>query len=93
MPGNRLCELVNGTKNVIMALPSGLIGPWLNVITMNEIVGELVDPSGSQPPLPGGGARVRVGNAVEDRPDFMWMGWDEWLRTYPQLSDQRVISS
>ena len=89
MPGNRLCELVNGTKNVIMALPSGLIGPWLNVITMSEIVGELVDPSGSQPPLPGGGARVRVGNAVEDRPDFVWMGWDEWLRSYPQLSAQR----
>jgi hypothetical protein len=55
---------------------------------MCEIVGELVDPSGNQPALPGGGAGARVGNAVEDRPDFVWMGWDEWLRKYPQLSVQ-----
>jgi hypothetical protein len=52
MPGSRLCELVDGSKNVIVALPSGLIGPWLNVISISEIVGGLVDPSGSQPPLP-----------------------------------------
>jgi glycine/D-amino acid oxidase-like deaminating enzyme len=87
-PGNRMCELVEGTKNVVVALPSGLVGPWLNATRMCEIVGELVDPSGNQPALPGGGAGVRVGDAVEDRPDFVWMGWDEWLRKYPQLSVQ-----
>jgi glycine/D-amino acid oxidase-like deaminating enzyme len=86
LPGTRMCELVDGTSNVVIALPSGLIGPWLNLITMNEIVGTLVDPSGSQPPLPGGGINVRVGNAVEDRPDFAWMSWNDWLRIYPQLS-------
>jgi hypothetical protein len=88
-PGIRLCELVEGTKNVIMALPSGLIGPWLNAISLSEIVGGLVDPSGTHTPIPGGGAGVRVGSAVEDRPDFLWMGWDDWLRNYPQLSDPR----
>lgn len=86
MPGTRLCELVEGTRNVIVALPSGLIGPWLNVVTMTEIVAGLTVPSGTQPPLPGGGADVRVGSAVEDRPGFVWLGWDEWLRNYPQLS-------
>ncbi len=85
-PGNRLCELVEGTKNVVIALPSGLVGPWLNAIRIEEIVGGLADPSGSQPPLPGGGAGVQVGNVVEDRPDFVWMAWDEWLRKYPQVS-------
>jgi hypothetical protein len=85
-PGNRMCELAAGTKNVIIALPSGLVGPWLNAITVIEIVSGLVDPRGSQPPLPGGGAGVRVGSAVEDRPDFVWMGWNEWLREYPQIS-------
>ncbi len=89
-PGNRMCELAEGTENVIIALPSGLVGPWLNAITVSEIVGGLVDPSGSQPPLPGGGAGVRVGSAVEDRPDFVWMGWKEWLREYPQISGQLV---
>ena len=87
-PGNRMCELVEGTKNVIIALPSGLVGPWLNAITICEIVGRLFDPSRSQPPLPGGGGGVQVGSAVEDRPDFLWFGWDEWLRKYPQLSVQ-----
>jgi len=88
LPGNRICELVEGTNNVIVALPSGLVGPWLNATKMCEIVGGLVDPSGSQPPLTGGGFGVRVGSPVEDRPDFVWMGWDEWLRKYPQFSVQ-----
>jgi len=87
-PGNRMCELVEGTKNVVVALPSGLVGPWLNATRMCEIVGGIVDPGGSQPPLTGGGVDVRVGSAVEDRPDFVWMGLDEWLRKYPQLSVQ-----
>ena len=86
LPGIRMCELVEGTRNVIVALPSGLIGPWLNVVTMTDIVAGLTVPSGTQPPLPGGGADVRVGSAVEDRPGFVWLGWDEWLRNYPQLS-------
>jgi hypothetical protein len=89
-PGNRMCELVEGTNNVIIALPSGLVGPWLNAIRMCEVVGGLVDPNGSQPPLPGGGIGVQVGSAVEDRPDFVWMGWHEWLRKYPQLSAQTL---
>ena len=86
MPGNRMCELVEGTQNVIIALPSGLVGPWLNATRISEIVGGLVDPSGSQPLVPGGGAGVQAGSAVEDRPNFVWMGWDEWSRQYPQHS-------
>jgi glycine/D-amino acid oxidase-like deaminating enzyme len=89
-PGNRICELVEGTRNVVVALPSGLVGPWLNSTRICEIVGGLVDPSGSQPPLSGGGVGVRVGSPVEDRPDFAWMGWDEWLGKYPQFSDQTL---
>jgi hypothetical protein len=86
LPGKRLCELVDGTQNVIMALPSGLIGPWLNAVAISEIVGGLVEPAGAQPSLPGGGVGVRAGSAVEDRPDFAWVDWSEWLRTYPQLA-------
>jgi hypothetical protein len=84
-----MCELVEGSQNVIVALPSGLVGPWLNLTTMTEIVAGLVDPSGSQPPLPGGGVGVQVGCAVEDRPGFVWLGWDDWSQKYPQLSEQR----
>jgi len=86
MPGTRMCEVVDGAANVIVALPSGLIGPWLNVAALRDIVGALVDPSGRQPDLPGGGEDVRVGRVVEDREGFAWMSWDEWLRTYPDIS-------
>jgi len=88
LPGNRMCELVEGTENVIIALPSGLVGPWLNATRTCDIVGGLFDPSRSHAPLPGGGAGVRIGSVVEDRPDFVWRGWDEWLQQYPQLSVQ-----
>ncbi len=80
-PANRMCELVEGTANVIAALPSGLIGAWLNAPTICEIVGKLVDPSGAQPRLPGGGMGLRVGIPVEDRQEFVWMGFDEWSRS------------
>lgn len=85
-PGNRMCELADGTQNVVISLPSGLVGPWLNAIRIEEIIGVLVAPSRSQPVLPGGGAGVRVGSAVEDRPNFQWTGWDDWLGKYPGLS-------
>jgi hypothetical protein len=91
-PGNRMCELAEGTRNVIIALPSGLLGPWLNAITIQELVGGLAEPGGGQSPLPGAGADVRVGSAVEDRPDFEWMGWDGWSRKYPELSVQAIES-
>jgi hypothetical protein len=81
-----MCELVEGTNNVVIALPSGLVGSWLNATTICEIVGGLVDPGGDQPALTGGGADVRVGEAVEDRTDFVWMSWEEWSRKYPQLA-------
>jgi hypothetical protein len=83
--GNRMCELLEGTENVIIALPSGLVGPWLNATKISAIVEGLVDPSGDQRELPGGGVGVQVGDAVEDRPDFLWMGWDEWSRKFPLL--------
>jgi len=80
-PANRMCELVDGTANVIAALPSGLIGAWLNAPTICDIVGGLVDPSGAHPGVPGGGVGLRVGIPVEDRQEFVWMGFEEWSRS------------
>ncbi|MEA2646325.1 MAG: hypothetical protein QOE92_1408 [Chloroflexota bacterium] len=85
LPATPMCELVDGTANVVAALPSGLVGPWLNAVTMIEILGPLVDPSHSQGPLPGAGVGVHVGQVVEDRPGFAWMSWDEWLRAHPGI--------
>jgi hypothetical protein len=84
MPGARMCERITGTTNVIAALPSGLVGPWLNRADVLALVRGLADPSGLRPSLPGGGDGVRVGRAVEDRPGFAWMTWQEWRQSLPQ---------
>lgn len=78
LPGQRLCAPLVGARNVIAALPSGLIGPWLNAVEVLALVRGLTTPSGAQPTLPGGGDHVRVGCAVEDRPGFVWKTWEGW---------------
>jgi hypothetical protein len=81
-PGMAMCELVHDTKNVIVALPSGLVSSWLNVGRIVEIIDDLVDPSGTQPVLAVGGVGVQVGSVVEDRPDFAWQTFAEFAKTY-----------
>ena len=84
-PGARMCEMVAGSPNVMVALPSGLVGAWLNAAQVIELLGGLIDPSGNQARLPGGGEGVRIGSVVEDRPGFEWLTWQEWQST-PHLA-------
>lgn len=79
-PGLRRCELVEGASNVIVALPSGLVAPWLNAARVAELVATTVEPRGRQSPIPGGGENVEVGTPVEDRPGFVWTGLNDALR-------------
>ena len=74
-PGVRMCEVIAGTGNIIAALPSGLVGPWLNAADALTRARGLAEPSGTQPEVPGGGNGVRVGLPVDDRPGFAWMFW------------------
>lgn len=80
--GIPMCEVAGGTTNVLLALPSGNVAAWLNAARIVEIASGLVDPSGAQLQLPGGGIGVEVGCAVEDRPDFCWLAPDEWALQY-----------
>ncbi len=84
MPAQRMCEVVEGSVNVIAALPSGLVAPWLNATDALGLVRGLAEPGGTPTPLPAGGHGVRVGRAVEDRPGFVWTPWDEWVQSLPQ---------
>ena len=81
-PGIPMCEMTEGTTNVLLALPSGNVAAWLNAARIVEIASDLVDPSGAQLQLPEGGTGVEVGCAVEDRPDFCWLALDEWVLQY-----------
>ena len=80
-PGTRLCAVVGGAGNVIAALPSGLVGPWRNAADALTLVRGLTAPSGAQPALAGAGQGVRVGLPVEERPEFTWQSWEDWLRS------------
>lgn len=85
MPAARLCAVLEGAGNVIVALPSGLVAPWLNAADTLNIVRSLASPSGAQPSLPFAGDGVRVGSPVEDRPGFTWMTWQEWRQALPPV--------
>ena len=85
-PGTRLCAIVSGAANVIAALPSGLVAPWLNAADTLTLVRSLAEPSGDQPALPDGGNNVRAGSPVEDRAGFTWLTWKDWQQTLPQGS-------
>jgi glycine/D-amino acid oxidase-like deaminating enzyme len=83
-PGARLCAIIAGTGNVIVALPSGLVEPWRNAAATLTLVRGLVSPSGVQPTLPGAGEGVRVGCPVEERHGFGWQAWEDWSRSLPR---------
>jgi glycine/D-amino acid oxidase-like deaminating enzyme len=85
-PGARLCAIVAGAGNVIVALPSGLVGPWRNAADALTLLRGLTAPSGAQPALAGAGQGVFVGSPVEDRPGFAWQSPEDWLRALPQCS-------
>ncbi|HEY7984673.1 MAG TPA: FAD-dependent oxidoreductase [Ktedonobacterales bacterium] len=84
-PGTRLCAVIEGTGNVIGALPSGLVGPWRNAAAALALVRGLTAPSGAQPALPAAGQGVRVGSPVEDRPGFVWQSSKDWLLLQEQM--------
>jgi len=57
------CELVDGTSNVIMALPSVLANAWTNASEASRMLGDRVVPTGTRSSgvIPGAGHGVNVG--------------------------------
>ena len=80
MPGHALCEPLVGAEDVVVALPSGLVTPWINVARIVTIVGERVTPSERHPQLATAASRTGISRAVEDRPGFVWHSVDEFAR-------------
>ena len=77
-----MCDVVEGTDNVIVALPCGLVTPWLHVERVTAILSERIEPAGHQPDLPRAGDGVRVGALVEDKQGFAWSTLDDFARQY-----------
>jgi hypothetical protein len=81
-----LCERVEGTSNVLMALPSGLLGAWVNSQTALTMLRSQVKASGWSQSVPGTGQGVRAGLVNELTDEAMWMTGQEFVRTYPGIT-------
>lgn len=76
MPGVTKCERIEAAPNVIVALPSGLLGAWPVAARASALVGEIVGVAsgrgGPRSPIRGGGQGVRVGSDHEDAAGLAW---------------------
>jgi glycine/D-amino acid oxidase-like deaminating enzyme len=81
-PAVRLCEVVEGTRNIILALPSVLINAWPNAVDAVAIVRKIADPSGTTPRIPRAGRNVRVGQENELASETQWLDWSGFSRLY-----------
>ena len=79
-PTRRACELVDGGRNVLMALPSVLANVVPNAIDAVSILRERVQPTGRTGAGPFRG--VAVGEVDEDTDAVQWTGWGDFARSF-----------
>jgi glycine/D-amino acid oxidase-like deaminating enzyme len=75
--GTPACELIEGTANLLMALPSLVVNAWSNAKLAAGIVDAVAPRKVRQPDIPGAGVGARVGRLREDRPGVRWSTWRE----------------
>lgn len=75
--GTPMCELVDGTANLVLALPSLVVNAWSNAKIAAGIVDALTLRKVQQPDIPASGAGVLVGRLREERPGVRWSTWRE----------------
>ena len=78
MPAHALCEPMAGAEDVVVALPSGLVTPWLNATRIVELVADRVTPGKRHPQLSVAANAIGISRPVEDRPDFVWYPFDDF---------------
>ncbi len=73
--GTPACELVDGTTNLLIALPSLVVNAWSNAKIAATIVDSIGPPKVHEVDVPGAGVGVRVGRLRKDRPGVRWSTW------------------
>jgi hypothetical protein len=84
-PTLSMCEPVDGTHNVFMALPSVFINAWSNAQTVLRLLDSRVPASGHSIVVPGAGLGVRVGAANELTDEVTWKPLAEFVRAFPGI--------
>jgi len=74
-----LCEVVQGTHNVLVAAPSVIANCWSNAQRARELIRSRVCPSGPIDAVPAGGQGVRIGNVNELTDAVQWLDWQAML--------------
>jgi len=79
------CDLVNGARNVFVALPSVFVNAWSNAQTILKMLSVRMLASGSTITVPGADIGVRVGTVNELTHEVAWMSWKEFIRELPGI--------
>jgi FAD dependent oxidoreductase len=83
-----LCDVIQGTHNVLVAAPSVIANCWSNALRALELIRSRVCPSGPIDAVPAGGQGVRIGNVNELTDAVKWLDWQAMLagRTQSRVS-------
>ncbi|MDQ4132915.1 MAG: FAD-dependent oxidoreductase [Actinomycetota bacterium] len=80
-PIRRACEVVDGERNVIMALPSVLANAVPNAVDALTLIRQRLEPAAVAPEVQWGPA-VAVGQVNEDTDQTGWEQWSDFARRY-----------
>ncbi len=80
-PTGRACAVVDGERNVVMALPSVLANAVPNAVEALALIRQRLDVTTSTPELRWG-ANVNVGKLNENAGPSRWSNWREFARMY-----------
>jgi hypothetical protein len=80
-----VCDPVDGTRNVFVALPSVYVNAWSNAQTILRMLSGRVPPSGSTIVVPSADIGVRVGTVNELTNEIAWMSWEEFIGAFPGI--------
>lgn len=80
-PTRRACELVDGQRNVVMALPSVLANAVPNALEVLAVIRRRLDATTATPEVRGG-AGVAVGQLNENADQARWWTWQDFAHMY-----------
>ena len=80
-PTRRACEIVDGERNVIMALPSVLANAVPNAVDALSLIRQRLEAKSAVPELQGN-TGVTVGQLNENADQMRWSNWSDFARMY-----------
>lgn len=80
-----LCEPIEGTANLLLALPTVIGGAWQAAQSAADLVEARVEP-GDWQPIPWTDDEVPIGHVVEQTDAFEWQAWNAFQQRFPGVT-------